>query len=125
MTATEPAALEDRGGDMWVANTRISIHHIYQYIHNGHGWDTVHAIMTSLTREQFDLAMAYIEENRARLAVEYDQIEARIAREMAEQRIRFPKLYENEHLPAEERRAIMWAKLQKRLAEKSGAGHTG
>ena len=123
---TETIEIVDHGRGPQLSTTRITVLDIFYWLHRGHGWDRVHESMPTLTREEFDVVMDYINQHHAEL-VEKDRLaEERTERRMAEQHARggiFAPADEN--MTLEERVARLREKMNQRLAEKNGEGHAG
>jgi hypothetical protein len=123
---TETIEIINRGRGPQLSTSRITVLDIFYWLHRGYGWDEVHYGMPTLTREEFDVVMEYVEQHRDDL-VERDRRaeefrEKAIAAQHARGGIFAPP---DESIPEEERVEKLRQKLRKRIAEKNGEGHPG
>jgi uncharacterized protein (DUF433 family) len=123
---TETIEIVDRGRGPQLSTTRITVLDIFYWLHRGYHWDRVHESMPTLTREEFDIVVDYINQHHDEL-VEKDRLaEERTDRRIAEQHARggiFAPLDEN--MTTEEWVARFREIVKKRNAEKNGEGYPG
>ena len=117
--------IEHRRGPQ-LSTTRITVLDIFYWLHRGYGWDKIHHSMPTLTREEFDVVMDYVNQHHDEL-VEKDRLadertERRIAEQHARGGIFAPP---DENMTTEEWIARLREKMNKRIAEKNGEGHPG
>jgi hypothetical protein len=124
-TATEYRRLVARGENTFIAGTRVSIQQLYHWRKCGMEWTRIREIATSMTDTDEEEARMFIAEHEAELADQAAVIDARIEREKAECRSKFPEMQALDDLSPESRRDRLWAKLQQRRTEANGAHHPG
>jgi len=121
---TETIEIVDRGRGPQLSTTRITVMDIFYWLHRGDGWEEVHYGMPTLSREEFDVVVEYINQHREEL-IERDRLaEERTQKAIAEQHARggiFAPLPED--MTTEEMVARLRAIVQKQRAEKNGEGH--
>lgn len=123
---TETIEIVDRGRGPQLSTTRITVLDIFYWLHRGFGWEKVHHSMPSLTREEFDVVVDYIDKHRDELAEQDRLAEERTERRMAEQRARGGIFAEPDpDMTQEEWIARLREKMNRRIAEKNGEGHPG
>ena len=64
---TETVQIVDHGRGPQLSSSRITVLDVFYYLHRGYGFDVVHDVMPSLTREEFDLIVQYVNEHREEL----------------------------------------------------------
>jgi uncharacterized protein (DUF433 family) len=111
------ARIIDMGRGPQIEGHRLTVMDAFYYLHRGHGFDFVHRALPSLTREQFDAVVEYVNEHHAELVEKDRRVEERIQRGIAEQAAR--GLYHpiDDSLSVEERAARLKEKLRQRRAE--------
>jgi uncharacterized protein (DUF433 family) len=123
---TETIEIVDRGRGPQLSTTRITVMNIFYWLHRGYDWDGIHESMPTLTREEFDVVMDYVNKHHDELVEEDRRAEERTDRAIAEQHARggifAPR---DENLTQEDWIAILREKMQKRIAEKNGEGTSG
>lgn len=120
-----PVAIVDHGRGAQLAGSRLTVMDVFYYLHRGYDFDFIHRAMPSLSREQFDAVVAYVNEHHPEMVEMDRRIDERIQREMAAQHARggiFAASEEN--LTTEERVARLREKMKQKLAEKNGALHS-
>ena len=122
MNATE-IAIVDRGRGMQLSTSRITVQDLVPYIQQGCSHDEIIRWIPSLTHEEITVVERYYREHLTEMDEQDRRIkersEERLARAQAEQRQKFPWIYENDHLPIEERRAILWQRLEESKKKQS------
>jgi len=114
-----------QGENTFIVGTRVSIQQIYYWRKCGMDWPRILEIATSLTHADVQEASVFIAEHETELAEQSMRIDVRIEQEQSEFRRKFPEIFELDNQLPEERRARLWAKLQKRRMEANGANHPG
>ena len=121
---TATIEIVDRGRGPQLSTTRITVLDIFYRIHRGYDWDQIHESMPSLTREEFDIVMAYINKHRDELIEEDRCAEERRDQAIAAQHARGGIFAQSdENITTEERVARLREIMKKRIAEKNGEGH--
>ena len=98
---------------------------VFYYLLRGRDWGLVHQAMPSLSREEFDVVLDYVNQHRDELVEEDRYVEERIQEGIAEQKAKGLHHEIDSSIPVEERAARLKEKLRRRLkeqAEKNG-GH--
>ena len=103
-----------------IAGTRVSVQLLFHWYKSGMEWEKMLTIATSVTREDLEEVKQFIAENEAELMEQRERISERIERERAEIARKFPQFGQWDHLPPEERRDRMLARLKQRQAETNG-----
>jgi uncharacterized protein (DUF433 family) len=123
---TETIEIVDRGRGPQLSTTRITVSNIFYWIHRGDDWEQVQQSMPTLTREEFDVVMDYINKHRDELVEEDRLAEERTERRMAEQHARGGIFAPpDENMTTEQWVARLREKMNRRIAEKNGEGHPG
>jgi hypothetical protein len=117
---TETIEIVDRGRGPQLSTSRITVLDIFYWLHRGDGWKEVHYGMPTLTREEFDVVVEYIDQHREEL-IERDRLaEERTQKAIAEQHARGGIFAPpDENVPFEERLAKLKEKLQKFIEKKN------
>lgn len=113
----------DHGRGPQLSTSRITVMDVFYYLHRGRDWDIIHQAMPSLSREEFDVVLAYINQHRAELIEKDRRVEERIEQGIAEQKAKGLYHEIDESVPVEKRAARLKEKLRQRLkeqAEKNG-----
>jgi uncharacterized protein (DUF433 family) len=121
---TNSVRIVDIGRGPQIEGHRLTVMDVFYYLHRGHDFDFIHRAMPTLTREQFDAVVAYVQEHRDELVEEDRCLEERIQEGIAEQKAK-GLYHEIDHtIPLEQRLDRLREKLrrQKEQAEKNG-GH--
>lgn len=84
----ETVQIVDRGRGPQLSNSRITVLDVFYYLHRDHDFDVVHDVMPSLTREEFDLIVDYVNEHRDELAERDRKAEEFIRKGIEAQRAR-------------------------------------
>src|SRR5262245_32044309 len=117
---TPPITIVDRGRGPQLSTSRITVLDVFYYLHRGDDFDVIHRAMPTLTREEFDVVVEYVEAHRAELIARDRRAEERTRRGIEEQRAKglFPEI--DESVPLEERIARLREKLRQRMARQAG-----
>jgi uncharacterized protein (DUF433 family) len=123
---TETIEIVDRGRGPQLSTTRITVLDIFYWLHRGSGWEDIQKSMPTLTREEFDVVMDYVDQHRDEL-VEADRLaDERTERRIAEQRARGGIFAPpDENMTTEQWIERLREKMRKRIAEKNGEGNPG
>lgn len=123
---TETIAIVDRGRGPQLSTTRITVADVFYWHHRGVSWEEIRRdIMPSLTREEMDVVIEYINQHREKLAEEDRQFEEYQEKRIAEQHARGGIFAPpDENLTHEEWMARFQEKLKRRV-EKNGEGNPG
>jgi uncharacterized protein (DUF433 family) len=124
MQAT-PVRIVDIGRGPQIEGHRLTVMDVFYYLHRGHDFDFIHRAMPSLTREQFDAVVEYVNEHHEELAEADRRVEERIRRGIEEQKAKGLSHNIDKSVPVEERAARLKKKLHQRLAEQAekNGGH--
>src|SRR5436309_10780932 len=76
----------DYGRGAQLEGHRLTVMDVFYYLHRGRDFDFIHRAMPSLTREQFDAVVEYVNEHRDELEENDRRIEDRIKKGIEEQR---------------------------------------
>src|SRR5207244_4109242 len=123
---TKTVRIVDLGRGPQIEGHRLTVMDVFYYLHRGYDFDFIHRAMPSLTREQFDAVVAYVNEHHDELAEMDCRVDEFHNRGMEAQHARGGIFAESdEHLTTEERVARLREKMERTLAEKNGASHPG
>jgi uncharacterized protein (DUF433 family) len=121
---TNKVRIVDLGRGPQIEGHRLTVMDVFYYLHRGYDFEFIHQVMPSLTREQFDAVVEYVNEHHEELVGKDRQVEEFHQRGMEEQRARGGIFAESdEHLSTDERVARLKEKMERKLAEKNGARH--
>lgn len=115
----------DVGRGPQIEGHRLTVMDVFYYLHRGRDFDFIHRAMPTLTREQFDVVVAYVDEHRQELIEEDRQVEERIRQGIAAQKAKGLHHEIDTSVPVEVRAARLKEKMRRKLkeqAEKNG-GH--
>src|SRR6059058_6048206 len=85
---TKTIRIVDLGRGPQIEGSRLTVMDVFYYIHRGYDFDFIHQAMPSLTREQFDAVIEYVNEHRAELEEKDRSVEEFHQRGMAAQHAR-------------------------------------
>ncbi|HLW68151.1 MAG TPA: DUF433 domain-containing protein [Gemmataceae bacterium] len=118
MPSTKPRII-DIGRGPQIEGHRITVMDVFYYIHRGYDFEFIHEAMPSLTREQFDAVVEYVNEHRDELVEEDRRVETFHQRGTEAQHARGGIFTETEKsLTTEERVARLKKKLEQHQAGK-------
>jgi uncharacterized protein (DUF433 family) len=109
----------DLGRGPQIEGHRLTVMDVFYYLHRGHGFEFIHRAMPSLTREQFDAVVAYVDEHHDELVEKDRRVEERNQKGICEQKAKGLYREIDESVPVEQRAARLKEKLRKRLAEQA------
>jgi uncharacterized protein (DUF433 family) len=119
---TNKVRIVDLGRGPQIEGHRLTVMDVFYYLHRGYDFDFIHRAMPSLTREQFDAVVEYVNEHHEELVEKDRQVEEFHQRGMDAQRARGGIFAESdERLNTDERVARLKEKMERKLAEKNGA----
>src|SRR5437870_3601171 len=113
----------DVGRGPQIAGHRLTVMDVFYYLHRGHDFDFIHRAMPSLTREQFEAVVEYVNDHHAELVEADRRVEDRIRRGVVEQKAKGLHLEIDTSVPVEERAARLKEKLRQKLKEQSERNH--
>jgi uncharacterized protein (DUF433 family) len=122
---TTTARIVDIGRGPQIEGHRLTVMDVFYYLHRGRDFDFIHRAMPSLTRDEFDAVVDYVNEHHDKLVEDDRLVEEWIKREIADQEAKGLRPKIDKSVPREERIARMKEKLRRRIkeqAEKNG-GH--
>jgi uncharacterized protein (DUF433 family) len=123
---TENIEIVERGRGPQLSTTRITVMDVFYWLHRGYDWEAIHESMPSLTREEFDVVIDYVNKHHDELVEKDRRVEEVIQQRIAEQHARGGIFAPpDENLTREQRVARLREKLRKRIAEKNGEGNPG
>lgn len=121
---TKTVEIVDRGRGPQLSNNRITVLDVFYYLHRGYEFDFIQRAMPSLSRDEFNVVVAYIQEHHEELVEQDRRAEDFHKRGMEAQYAKggiFAASEEN--LTTSERVARLKEKMKQVLAEKNGAHH--
>jgi len=122
---TATIEIVDHGRGPHLSTSRITVLDVFYYLHRGHDFDVIHSAMPSLTREEFEAIVAYVNLHHDEL-VEKDHKADEFHKRGAEAQHAKGGIFaaSDENLTTEERVVRLKEKVKQKLAEKNGAGHS-
>jgi uncharacterized protein (DUF433 family) len=121
---TKQVRIVDLGRGPQIEGHRFTVMDVFYYLHRGYDFDFIQQAMPSLTREQFDSVVEYVDAHHEELVEKDRRMEEFHRRGMEAQRARGGIFAESdENLTTEERLARLKEKMKLKLAEKNGARH--
>src|ERR1051325_2717783 len=109
---TKSVRIVDVGRGPQIEGHRLTVMDVFYYLHRGRDFDFIHRAMPSLTRQQFDAVVEYVNEHGDELAEEDRLVEARIRQGIAEQKARGLHREIDTSVPVEERAARLKEKMR-------------
>ena len=110
--SSQETRIVDQGRGPQIEGHRLTVMDVFYYLHRGYDFDFIHRAMPSLTREQFDAVVAYVNDHREELAEKDRPIDEFHGHGAEAQHARGGIFAENdEHLATEERVARLKAKM--------------
>ena len=82
---TSMPRIVDNGRGPRIEGHRLTVMDVFYYLHRGRDWDFIHMALPSLSRDEFDAVVEYVEEHREELVEKDRQVEEWIQRGIAEQ----------------------------------------
>ena len=121
---TRTVRIVDVGRGPQIEGNRLTVTDVFYYLHRGYDFDFIHQAMPSLTREQFDAVVQFVNEHRDELIERDRRVEEFHKRGMEAQHARGGIFAaSDEDLTTEERVARLKDKMKQKLAENNGARH--
>lgn len=119
---TTTVRIVDLGRGPQIEGHRLTVMDVFYYLHRGYAFDFIHQAMPSLTREQFDAVVEYVNEHHDELVEKDRRADEFHQRGIEAQRARGGIFAETEeNLTTDERVARLMEKLKRKLAEENGA----
>jgi uncharacterized protein (DUF433 family) len=109
----------DVGRGPQIEGHRLTVMDVFYYLHRGHNFDFIRRAMPTLSREQFDAVVAYVNEHHDELVQKDRRLQRRIRRGMADQKAKGLTHEIDQTVPVEERAARLKEKLRRRLKEQA------
>ena len=123
--STNNVRIVDIGRGPQIEGHRITVMDVFYYLHRGYDFDFIQRSMPSLTREQFDVIVQYVNEHQEELVEKDCRVEEFHQRGIEAQHARGGIFAAGgEKLSTEERVARLKAKLNQKLMERDGAGRS-
>jgi uncharacterized protein (DUF433 family) len=119
---TTTVRIVDLGRGPQIEGHRLTVMDVFYYLHRGYDFDFIHQAMPSLTREQFDAVVVYIQDHREELVEKDRKTEEFHKRGIEAQKEKWGESDEN--LSPQDRVARLKAIRVQKLAEKNGAHHS-
>lgn len=122
---THSVRIVDLGRGPQIEGHRLTVMDVFYYLHRGYDFEFIHRAMPSLTREQFDAVVEYVNQHRDELIEEDRRVDEFHRRGIAEQKAKGLHHEIDQSVPVEVRAERLKEKLRRRLkaqAEKNG-GH--
>lgn len=124
---TNAVHIVDVGRGPQIEGHRLTVMDVFYYLHRGYDFDFIHRAMPSLTREQFDAVVDFVQDHHDELVDEDRRVEEFHRQKQDEQKAR--GLYHpiDPTVPREQRIERLREKLrrQKESAEKNGGNDIG
>jgi uncharacterized protein (DUF433 family) len=109
----------DIGRGPQIEGHRLTVMDVFYYLHRGYDFDFIHTAMPSLTREQFDAVVAYVNEHHAELVEKDRRIDEFHQRGIEAQRARGGIFAEDrDDLTSEQRVRRLKSKMAQKLTER-------
>src|SRR5437870_835614 len=113
---TKSVRIVDIGRGPQIEGQRLTVLDVFYYLHRGYDFDFIHQAMPSLTREQFDAVVEYVNQHHAELVEKDRRVEEFHQRGQQAQHARGGIFAaSDENLTTEERVARLREKMQQRL----------
>jgi hypothetical protein len=120
IVSTEIIEIVDRGRGAQLSTSRITVLDVFYYLHRGHDFASIRQIMPNLTREEFDVVAAYVQQHQDELIEQDRRAEELIRRGLEEQRAKALYREIDETVPLAERIARLKAKMSVPPQERNG-----
>ena len=120
---TKMVRIVDVGRGPQIEGHRLTVMDVFYYLHRGYDFDFTHRAMPTLTREQFDAVVEYVNEHHDELVEEDRQVEEFHKRGIADQKAKGLHHEIDTSVPVEVRAERLKEKMRQRLkeqAEKNG-----
>ena len=116
---TTTVRIVDLGRGPQIEGHRLTVMDVFYYLHRGHDFDYIHRAMHSLTREQFDAVVQYVNEHYVELVEKDRRVDERVKQGMADQKARGLHHDLDSSVPVEQRAARLKERLRRRLEEEA------
>jgi uncharacterized protein (DUF433 family) len=117
---TKSVEIVDIGRGPQIAGHRLTVLDVFYYLHRGHEFDFIHRALPTLSREQFDAIVEYVNEHHDELVEKDRRAEEFIRQGIAAQKAKGHYREIDESIPVEERARRLKEKMKQRQAEKNG-----
>jgi uncharacterized protein (DUF433 family) len=115
---TKQVRIVDLGRGPLIEGHRLTVMDVFYYLHRGYDFDFIQGAMPSLTREQFDSVVEYVNAHHEELVEKDRRMEELHRRGMEAQRARGGSFAESdEHLTTEERLARLKEKMKRKVLQ--------
>jgi hypothetical protein len=115
----------DHGRGPQLSTTRITVLDVFYYLHRDHDFSVIQQVMPTLSREEFDVVVEYVNGHRDELVEEDSKAEEFIRQGVEAQRARGGIFAgPNENFTPEQRVARLKDILRQKMAEKNGERHS-
>jgi uncharacterized protein (DUF433 family) len=120
--STEKVRIVDFGRGPQIEGHRLTVMDIFYYLHRGYDFDFIHRAMPSLTREQFDAVVDYVNAHHNELEEKDRRVEEFHKRGREAQQARGGIFAETEeNLTTEQRLNRLKEKMAQKASERNGA----
>jgi uncharacterized protein (DUF433 family) len=106
----------DHGRGPQIEGSRLTVMDVFYYLRRGRDFEYIHGAMPSLSRDEFDAVVEYVNEHRDELTEMDDRVEERNRRGIAEQKAKGLGSRLEGIESAEERYAFLLAELRRQQA---------
>lgn len=122
---TTRVQIVDRGRGPQINGHRITVLDVFYYLNRGYDFEFIQQAMPTLTRDEFDAVVDYVDQHLEELVEQDRRADERIKKGVAEQRAKGGIFASpDESLTAEERKAQLRKLLERKMAEKNGASRS-
>ena len=123
---TQTIEIVDRGRGPQLSTTRITVLDIFYYLHRGYQFETIHEVMPTLLRAEFDVVLDYVNRHREELIDADRKAEEFVREQMAKQHARGGIFAESDaNLTTDERVARLRKLMKQRIPGTTGERHSG
>jgi uncharacterized protein (DUF433 family) len=116
---TQKIQIVDFGRGPQIEGRRLTVMDISYYLHRGRDFEFIHRALPSLTREEFDAVVEYVNEHCQELVEEDRRVDERIQRGIAGQKTKGLYRHIYESVSVEERAERLKEKVRRRRAEQA------
>jgi hypothetical protein len=121
---TETIQIIDKGRGPQLSTTRITVLDVFYYLHRGHDYEYVCHAMPTLSRQEFDVVVEYVNAHHDELVEMDRKAEEFIEKGVEAQRARGGTFADSDAgLTTEQRVARLRETVKRKTAEKNGQGH--
>lgn len=122
---TETIHIVDLGRGPQIEGHRLTVLDVFYYLHRGYDFDFIHRALPSLTRDEFDAVVEYVNEHRDALEAQDRRVEERVQQGISDQKAKGLHQEIVESVPVAERAARLKEKLHQTpiLPAENNGGH--